>query len=165
MRFDQFVEEWAEKYKPMQHVSGEASKNCRFFYVDNYLSMADFMSSIPKTESPCVVMESNVEGVLNGGKDTAEYTLYFMVKCGTSKPDGRMANAVKLEAKQHMMKFMAYLNDRIEDGDRDLKYIETENVQYATIGPLLNGWYAVVLTLVDLKAWNMCVDSNDYIVQ
>lgn len=163
MRFDQFVEDWCMKYKPMLHESGETSRNKRFFFVDNYAGMADFMSSIPNTGTPCVVMESNQEGMLKGGKDAPEYTLYFMVKAGTSKPDGRLANSAKLEAKQHMLKFMAYLRDKIEnEEDRDLRNIDIEDVQYATVGPLYNGWYAVTITLSDVKVWNLCVDPNDY---
>lgn len=163
MRFDQFVERWCMSYKPMLHEPGETSKNKRFFFVDNYASMTDFMNSIPKTTSPCVVMESNQEGMIKGGKETPEYTLYFMTKMESSKPDGRMAHAVKLEAKQHMLKFMAYLRHKIEmEEDKDLKYIDIDDVQYATVGPLFNGWYAVTITLSDVKAWNLCIDPNDY---
>lgn len=164
MRFDQFVERWCEVYAPMQHVPGETSRNKRFFFVDNYASMTDFMNSIPSTESPCVVMESNQEGLIKGGKEMPEYTLYFMVKTGTSKPDGRKAHAAKLEAKEHMLKFMAYLRYKIEEEeDRDLKYIDIEDVQYATVGPLYNGWYAVTITLSDVKAWNLCINPQDYV--
>lgn len=147
----------------MLHEPGETSKNKRFFFVDNYASMTDFMNSIPKTTSPCVVMESNQEGMIKGGKENPEYTLYFMTKMETSKPDGRMAHSVKLEAKQHMLKFMAYLRHKIEmEEDRDLKNIDIDDVQYATVGPLFNGWYAVTITLSDVKAWNLCIDPNDY---
>lgn len=163
MRFDQFVERWCEMYAPMHHETGETSRNKRFFFVDNYASMTDFMSSIPHTESPCVVMESNQEGMIRGGKEMPEYTLYFMVKMPTAKPDGRQAHTVKREAKEHMLKFMAYLRYQIEDKeDRDLKYIDMEDVQYATVGPLYNGWYAVTITLSDVKAWNLCINPQDY---
>lgn len=161
MRFDQFVENWCMVYKPMHHEPGEASKNKRFFFVDNYVSMTDFMTSIPNTSSPCVLMESNQEGMIKGGKETPEYTLYFMVKTGTSKPDGRLAHAVKLEAKQHMLKFMSYLREKMDEC-RDLQHIDVEEVPYATIGPFYNGWYAVTITLTDVKAWNLCIDPNDY---
>lgn len=148
----------------MQHVPGESSRNKRFFFVDNYASMADFMSAIPTTESPCVIMESNQEGMIRGGRENPEYTLYFMVKSGTSKPDGRLAHSVKLEAKGHMLKFMAYLRMKIEvEEDKDLKYIDIEDVQYLTVGPLYNGWYAVTVTLSDVKAWRLCVDPQDYV--
>ena len=129
--------------------------------MDNYVSMTDFMTSIPNTSSPCVLMESNQEGMIKGGKETPEYTLYFMVKTGTSKPDGRLAHAVKLEAKQHMLKFMSYLREKMDEC-RDLQHIDVEEVPYATIGPFYNGWYAVTITLTDVKAWNLCIDPNDY---
>lgn len=160
MRFDQFVERWCMSYKPMLHEPGETSKNNRFLYVDSYLAMVDVCKNIPTLKSPCLVMESAQEGTMDERFDYPEYTLYFMVK-GDVKPDGRKNFMAKWEAKQHWLKFRTYFSNKKEDM-KEFEHLSLENLQYSTIGPLFNGWYAVAVTIPNIEKLNQCIDPNDY---
>lgn len=160
--FHEFVEKWASLYKPMQHIPGERSKNRRFYLADSYMSMIDFVKTLPNANSPCVILESNQEGVISDRFDYPEYTLYFMVRA-SNMTDGWAANAAKLESKQHMLKFLAYLQLQKEAEVRGLENIDLERVEYVTTGPLYNGWYAVSLTLSNMSQYSRCIDENDYI--
>lgn len=161
-QFHEFVEHWASIYKPMCHVPGPRSRNVRFHLVDSYLSMVDFVKSLPDAKSPCVVMESNQEGVVSDRFDYPEYTLYFMVRA-TDVADGRAAMHAKLESKQHMMKFLAYVLSKKEEEEEGLDNLDLERAEYNTTGPLYDGWYSVVLTLSDVARYSRCIDENDYI--
>ena len=160
MRFDQFVESWCMSYKPMLHEPGENSKNNRFLFVDCYLAMVAVCKNIPTLKSPCLVMESAQEGTMDERFDYPEYTLYFMVK-GDVKPDGRKNFMAKLEAKQHWLKFRTYFSNKKEDM-KEFEHLSLENLQYSTIGPLFNGWYAVAVTIPNIEKLNQCIDPNDY---
>lgn len=161
-QFHEFVENWASLYRPMQHIPGPRSKNCRFYLVDSYMSMIDFAKSLPDAKSPCVVMESNQEGIVSDRFDYPEHTVYFMVKA-TDMQDGLAAHAAKLESKRHMMKFLAYLQTKKEEETPGLENIDMERAEYVTTGPLYNGWYAVSLTLSNMSPYSRCIDDNDYV--
>lgn len=160
--FDEFVEHWAEIYRPMQHVPGKKSKNQRFFLTDTYMGMTDFMTTIRPDKSPCVIMESNAEGELSDFYDMPEYTLYFMVHA-EDMSDGTSARVAKKEAKAHMKKFMAYLKRKQDNEESGVANIDTSRVRYQTIGPMYDGWFGVTITLDDVQSLNRCVDGNDYI--
>lgn len=159
--FDEFVEHWAEIYRPMQHVPGKKSKNQRFFQTDTYMGLSDFMTTIRPDKSPCVIMESNEEGELSDFYDKPEYTLYFMVRA-EEMSSGASARMAKREAKMHMKKFIVYLKHKQEEGDSGVGNIDVNSVRYQTIGPMLDGWFGVTITLEDVQSLNQCVDSEDY---
>lgn len=161
-KFGEIIEEWAEKYKPMQHVPGETSKNKRFFLIDSIVSLPDFMKSITSTNSPCVAYEFHIKASITGGMIRPTYTVYFLVDCGTSKPNKVMANNAVTQAADHALKFLAWIREQQETRP-ELRNIEVDNVDMDTFGPLLNGWYAVFLEFQDIDNFSMCVDPDDYV--
>lgn len=163
-RFENFVEHWCSIYKPLQHVPGERSKNKRFFLTDTtYLGMSDFMNSINARTSSCVVMESSVEGTVKGGIDTQQHTIYFFAKAKSTQ-DGFDAREAMLEAKGYMTEFLAYLRAKQREGMPELQRINLdERNGYMSIGPLLNNWYGVYLTIEDVRQVKICVDKDNYI--
>lgn len=162
--FFDFVERWATIYKPMQHESGERSKNRRFYLTDTYMGMADFMSQIQPKSSPCIIMESNQEGYLETGIDHPHYSIYFMVK-SASMVDGRSAMYAKVEAKEHLKKFVAYLRREQFNENHLLKNITIyEKIPYQTVGPFYNGWFGVLIQLDDSVQYQNCVSDDDYVI-
>ena len=161
--FSQIVEEWAMAYKPMQHEPGEASRNQRFFLIEDIVAIPEFMSKIPETKSPCVMYEYMVQATIDGGRVVPSYSVYFPVNCGTSKPNPRAAHRAIRESLDHAFKFIAWIR-REQDKDReDLKNIDLDRVRMDTYGPLLNGWYAVFIQFEDVDTFNLCVQDDDYI--
>ena len=167
-RFDEFVEDWASIYKPMLHEKGEYSRNRRFFLTDTEAGLIDFMTSIQPDQSPCVVMESSQEGTIGRGLDRPQYTLYFMVRAEIMG-DGKSAYEAKLEAKQHMKKFITYIRNCQEVEEREQRTVGVRNIEvedglpYYSVGPFYNGWYGVYITLEDVQRFSKCVNEDDYI--
>lgn len=160
--FGKIVEEWATKYKPMQHVPGETSKNKRFFLIDSIVSLPDFMKNITSTNSPCVAYEFYVKAGIHEGIIKPTYTVYFLVDCGTSKPNKVMASKAVTQATDHALKFLAWIRKQ-QDIHPELRNIEVDDVEMDTFGPLLNGWYSVFLEFQDTDNFNLCVDPEDYV--
>lgn len=162
-QFTDFVEHWCERYRPMLHIPGRTSKNQRFFLTDTYMGLTDFMTNVQPDRSPCVVMETNQEGTLTDAYDRPRHTIYFMVQADEMS-DGRSAYAAKLEAKEHLLKFLTYLR-RMQDLDHPgVQNIKIDDLlDYQTVGPLYNGWFGVYVTLEDVRQLNRCVIEDDYL--
>lgn len=162
--FSKIVEEWAVKYKPMQHTPGKTGKNQRFFLFDSIVAMAQFMAKFTKTESPCVGYEFQQEGSIKSGKILPRHVVYFMVKADNCVPTDKMqSNEALQEAKEHMLKFLAWIRSEQEKGRKELRNVNTEEAVYSTYGPFLNNWYAVFVEFSDVQTFNTCVDPMDYV--
>ena len=161
--FSKIVEEWAMKYKPMQHVPGEGSSNQRFFLIADIMEIPEFMGKIPKTKSPCVFYEFMWDGEIVSGRVVPSYTLYFPVNCGTSSPNPRLGHRALMESAEHAMKFITWIRNEQDKGRRELLQIDTERIRISPYGPLLNGWYTMFLQFTDVDTFSTCVDKNDYV--
>lgn len=167
-RFDKFVEHWASLYKPMLHEKGRHGRNKRFFLTDTYMGMVDFMTQIRPDRSPCVIMESGQEGTMTDRFDYPRYTLYFMVRA-QDMSDGTSAMDAKIEAKQHMQKFLIYLRRKKEEDELHRRKSGLENIKieqyldYQTVGPMYDGWFGVLISLENLEAYSTCIVADDYI--
>lgn len=167
-RFDSFVEHWASIYRPMLHEKGKYGRNKRFYLTDTYMGLVDFMTQVQADRSPCVIMESAQEGTISDSFDYPRYSLYFMVQADEMS-DGTSAMEAKIEAKQHMQKFMNYLRKKQEENARNRVRTGIEGIkidkylEYQTVGPFYNGWFGVQITLENLEAYSRCVSGDDYI--
>ena len=162
-KFEEIIEEWAIKYKPMQHVPGETSKNRRFFLFDSIVSTAQLTSYLPNAKSPCVAYEFHPQGNIKGGIIRPYYNIHFLVNTGTTKITRTdLSNEAANEASMHAQKFLAWLRKQ-QDARKELENINLDEAYYDTIGPLMNGWYSVFIRLVDIDKIKTCVDPDDYV--
>lgn len=163
--FKEIIEEWATKYKPMQHTPGESGKNKRFFLFDNIVSIPSFMAKLPDLKSPCVGYEFAQEGTIKGGLDKPVHVVYFIVKAENMNPVNKLQSYEAIqEAKTHMRKFLAWLRTQQEERHvfRNIN-LDTTDIQYSSYGPFLNNWYAVFIELTDVEKINLCIDPLDYV--
>ncbi len=147
------------------------SKECRrFFFTDSTAGVVELAKNNSNSmQSPCVVMESDVEGGGPIERPVMNYPVYFFVMA-KKMSDGDAAAIAKNEAKMHARRFLAWLksnHDREIDEnklDGDFARIDLDGyVSYQTIGPLQNGWYAVLVQMEREEPLNLCVDDDLYI--
>ena len=139
-------------------------KNKRFYLVDTWDDVRSWGKDIAPTLSPCVVMESAVEGSMSGGKMYRDYPVYFCVRAH-KMVDGEAAAEAKEEAFVHAQKFLMWLlNKHNEDSPNgDYGRINMEDpIPISTAGPLQDGWYGVLVQLTRLELMNLCVDEDLY---
>lgn len=161
--FSKIVEEWAMRYKPMQHEPGDGSKNQRFFLISDIMEIPEFMGKIPQTKTPCVFYEFMWSGRIQGGKVLPTYSVYFPVNCGTSKPNPVAAHKAILESAGHAFEFLNWMRGEQDRGRRELQQVDLENASIEPYGPLLNGWYTMFLQFSDVDTFSMCMNKEKYV--
>lgn len=186
--YARFTEEWATIYKPMLHTPGPDGLNRRFYICDSYMTMTSFMEHMDVDCTPCVIVESQQEGNVQGGIDYPRYSFYFMVRSGHTH-EGYSAYDAKSEAKHVMMDFvnfirtfqhpyeyedtltalpipegtyLAELRTAVLGGDRCMENINIDDFIYESLNELYDTWYGVQLTLEDKQLYDLCLDLALY---
>lgn len=166
MTFHTIVRQWCKMYKPM--LDDPETENRRFYLTDSTAGVVELAKSISGKMSPCVVMESSVEG---GGKITRpnrNYPIYFFVRA-RDMADGDAAAEAKEEAWYHAQQFLTWLLERREreleeNKDGDYSRINMDDyIDIQTVGPLEDGWYAVLLQFEREEPLNICVNEDLYV--
>ena len=167
MTFHSIVRQWCRIYKPM--LDSATNGNRRFYLTDSTAGVVEMAKNIPDKFSPFVMMESDVEGGGKIARPSRNYPIYFFVKA-EKMADGDDAAAAKEEAWWHCRNFLTWLkakhDEEIADNiDGDFSRINLDDVflDYSTVGPLGNGWYAVLVQFEREEPLNLCVDENLYV--
>lgn len=165
MTFHSIVKQWCKQYKYML----DTPKNKRFYLTDSTSGVVELAKGIANSFSPCVVMESSVEGGGPIRRPSRNYPIYFFVRA-KKMADGDDAAVAKEEAWMHARNFLAWLLKKHEEElevnrDGDFARIDLDNVFIGvqTIGPLENGWFAVLIQFDREEPLNLCVDEGLYV--
>lgn len=165
MTFHSIVRLWCRIYKPMQ----DSRKDRRFFLTDCMEGVVELAKGITNSQSPCVVMESSIEGGGRIERPVRNYPIYFFVKADKMS-DGDAAAIAKEKAWTHCQNFLTWLkvnherelNDNI-NGDFARIPLEDSMIDIDTIGPIENGWFAVMVQFEREEPLNLCIDPSLYI--
>ena len=166
MTFHSIVRQWCKTYRPM--LDNVDNGNVRFYLTDSTGGVVDMAKKIEPKFSPCVVMESNVEGGGSITRPNRIYPVYFFCRA-RDMADGDCAAEAKEEAWYHAQQFLAWLKDmrgKDADIDGDFERIDLDNalLDIQTIGPLQDGWYAVLIQFERAEPLNLCVDGGMYVI-
>lgn len=166
MTFHSIVCDWCKRYKPMLH--NPVNGNKRFYLTDSQAGVVELAKGIEPSLSPCVVMESSVEG---GGKIerlVRNYPIYFFARARDVSEGDTAAEATE-EALLHANKILAWLrqqrNKNMEDnidGDYARIQLDGKDIALQTINPLEDGWNAVLIQLWREEPLNLCVNEDLY---
>lgn len=161
MTFHSIVRQWCRVYRPMM----DSETNRRFYLTDSTAGVVELAKGISNSFSPCVVMESSVEGYMKGGLMFRNYPIYFFVRA-LDMADGDAAALAKEEAWMHCQNFLTWLrvkHDNDPTPTREFERIDLEeNIDVQTVGPIENGWFAVLVQLERCEQMNICVDETLY---
>lgn len=166
MTFHTIVRRWCRIYKPM--LDNPKNGNRRFYLTDTTAGVVELAKGISNKFSPCVVMESSVEGGGPIERPNRNYPIYFFVRA-RDMSDGDAAAEAKEEAWYHARQFLAWLKDKHDkqlsenDIDGDFARIQIDNgIDINTIGPVENGWFAVLVQFDREEPLDLCVDEELY---
>ena len=163
MTFEAIVRMWCKKYKFMR----DSPQNRRFYFTDSPEGVVEMAKGITSAYSPFVIMESRVEGSGPIARPSMNYPIYFFVMA-EKMSDGDAAAVATNTALMHANNFLSWLKDRhdkeVKDHiDGDFARIDLDgDVFYNTVGPLQNGWYAVLVQIEREEPLNQCVDEDLY---
>ncbi len=94
--------------------------------------------------------------------------MYFFVKAD-KMADGDEAATAKEEAWQHARNFLSWLLAKHEEElgtniDGDFARINMDDyIDFQTIGPIENGWYAVLIQFERDEPLSLCIDEDLYV--
>lgn len=163
MTFHSIVRQWCRAYRPI--LDSATNGNRRFYLTDSTSGVVELAKGIANSMSPCVVMESSVEGYVKGGLVYRNYPVYFFVRA-RDMADGDAAAEAKEEAWMHCQNFLTWLRAKQEDDapNGDYNRIDIgDNIDIQTVGPIENGWFAVLVQFERLEQMNLCIDKEMYI--
>lgn len=169
MTFYSIVEHWCSRYMYMLHNPNNG--NIRFMFTDSWKGVVEMAKGISNMQSPCVVMESTIESDRGSiRRPEFNYPVYFFVRAN-KMADGNDAAVAKQEALHHARNFVAWLLDKhdkeINEGKMDGDYariaLDDTDVSYQSVGPLENGWFAVLVQFAREEPLNLCVDKGLYV--
>ena len=130
--------------------------NRRFYLTDSTAGVVELAKGISNSFSPCVVMESSVEG---GGKITRpmrNYPIYCLQPHPYNGPVG-------------FQQFLTWLKSRhdseiAENINGDFARISMDDyIDITTVGPIENGWFAVLIQFEREEPLNLCISEDLYI--
>lgn len=144
-----------------------AKGNRRFYLTDSTAGLVEMAKGIANSFSPCVIMESDVEGSGTIAKPVRVYPVYFFVRA-RKMADGDAAAEAKEAAWAHAQNFLSWLLDKHNEEEEtnlsgDFARINLEDyIDIQTVGPFENGWYAVLIQFERLELVNTCIDEDLY---
>lgn len=161
MTFYSIVRQWCRAYKPML----DSKTNRRFYLTDSTAGMVELAKGISNSFSPCVVMDSSVEGYMNGGRIIRNYPVYFFARA-RDMADGDAAAEAKEEAWLHAQNFLTWLR-KLHDNDQtttgEYSRIDMENnIDIQSVGPIENGWFAVLIQFERMELLDLCGNQDLY---
>ena len=166
MTFESIVRKWCKLYRPIL----DRPESRKFFFTDSRENMIEMAKKWTPAMSPCVAMECVAEGGGSIERPDMNYPIYFWVRA-TKLRDGDAAWLAVMEALQHKDKFLAWLRKKHvqeldeDNRDGDFARINLDNAlqDITTIGPLEDGWYAVLLQIEREEPLDLCVNPDEYI--
>ena len=141
--------------------------NRRFYLTDTKEGVVEMVKNFEPKLSPCVIMESSVEGGGDIRRPNRNYPIYFFVRA-RSMAEGDAATEAEEEAWWHCRNFLSWLLDKrekeIEENiDGDFARIDLdEYITFETIGPVGDGWYAVLVQFEREEPLDLCIDEDLY---
>ncbi len=149
----------------MQHTR----ENKRFYLTDSQMGVVDMAKDMSNSFSPCVVMERSIDGSGPIARPAMNYPIYFFVRA-EAMADGDEAAVAYQTALFHARNFLSWLKKKHDDEesnyfDGDFARINLDNayIDIMSVGPLQNGWFAVMIQFVRDEPLNLCIDENLYL--
>jgi hypothetical protein len=168
---DEYLERWAEKYKPISHVPNAGSKEKRFYRIDAITSIPSFAANLVNAKSPSMAYVTQVDGTLGGQSEKfimlSHRVFIFVKQQGANLQNGvteeLAATDAKLLGAEIAQDLLAYIyHDWKKNGNKDLAGIDFKGSVIFTTPQQFNGWWPTELTFNEIVSRNLCVNPEKY---
>lgn len=167
---DEYLERWAEKYKPISHVPNAGSKEKRFYRISAITSMPDFTAKIVNAKSPSLAYVTMVDGTLGGQSEKfimLTHRVFILIKQqGAVLQNGVAEDIAATDAKllgaEIAQDLLAYIYNDKKNGNKDLAGIDFKGSVIFTTPQMFNGWWPTELTFNEIVSRNLCVNPEKY---
>lgn len=170
MRMDEYLERWAEKYKPISHIPNAGSKEKRYYRIDAITSIPSFAANLIHAKSPSLAYVTQVDATLGGQGDKflmITHRVFVLVKQeGATLQNGVTEELAATDAKamgaEIAQDLLAYIYHDKKNGNKDLDGIDFKGSVIFTTPQQFNGWWPTELTFNQIVSRNLCVNPEKY---
>lgn len=167
---DEYLERWAEKYKPISHVPNAGSKEKRFYRIDAITSIPSFAANLVNAKSPSMAYVTQVDGTLGGQSEKfimLTHRVFILIKQqGAVLQNGVAEDIAATDAKllgaEIAQDLLAYIYNDKKNGNKDLAGIDFKGSVIFTTPQMFNGWWPTELTFNEIVSRNLCVNPEKY---
>lgn len=171
-RIDNYLEKWAQRYKPISHDPTRGSRDKRFYRIDSITRVEDFATNLTQAKSPSMAVVTQMDGAFDGASNKfIRYThrIFFFVK----QPAANLSRGVidevgaadaKAEGQELAQDLMAWLyHDKTVNRNKDLAGLDFSTATAFTVPQKFNGWWPTEVVIEHLVPRNLCVNEEKYV--
>lgn len=181
-RLDEYLEHWAEIYRPLSHDPSPRSKHRSFYRIDRLGDSNEFVRNFNTAPSPCMSVPTNINAGMGTDINQVVYhhALYFMVKqptlglTKTALQDDLTAAQCKEELDSLAQALLAYLKKEKTQAknypnnyEKELRIalsgIDIQSAEWWSVPKLYNGWWVLGLEFDRIDSRKLCVNPADYL--
>lgn len=170
-RYDNYIEQWAQMYKPISHDPTRGSRDKRFYRIDSITRLEDFAVNLSQAKSPSVAVVTQLDGAIDGASNKfMRYThrLFFIVKQADTNIakgiiDELSAADAKAEGQELAQDLFAWLYyDKCKNKNKDLAALDFETGAAFTVPQKFNGWWFTEVVIEHVVQRELCVNWEKY---
>lgn len=170
-RMDNYLERWAEAYKPINHIPSAGSKERRFYRMDSITAIAPFMANLVNAKSPSMAYITQIDATLAGQSEKfviVTHRVFFLVKqAGINLQNGvteeLAATDAKVDGYEMAQDLLAYLyHDYRQNKNKDLEGIDFKGASIFTTPQQFNGWWPTEVVFTQMQPRILCVNREKY---
>ena len=167
-RMDNYLEQWACKYKLISHNPEAGSKEKRFYRIDAITSVKPFLENLPNAHSPSLAYITQVDDVLGGQSEKfmlKAHKVFVFVKQETllGSKDELAATDAKVLGEEIGQDLLAYIyDDKKNNKNTDLEGLDLKGAAIFTTPQQFNGWWPTEVVFHQLVPRNLCVNREKY---
>lgn len=170
-RIDNYLERWAQNFKPISHDPTQGSKNKAFYRMDSIHRLDEFASNLSGAKSPCLCVVTQMDGSGHpdiGKKMFYTHRIFFAVRQQSPDISKGIIDEVaaadsKAEGQELAQSLLAYMyDDKTKNKNKDLIALNFASAAISSLPQKFNGWWFTELVMEHIMAKDYCVNPQDY---
>lgn len=170
-RLDNYLEQWAQVYKPISHDPTRGSRDKRFYRMDSITRLEEFTANLTQAKSPSMAVVTQMDGAVEGSSNKfMRYThrIFFMVKQTDTNAlrgviDELGAADAKAEGQELAQDLLAWFyEDKDKNKNKELAGLDFSTATVFSVPQKFNGWWPTELVIEHVVPRDLCINKEKY---
>lgn len=168
-RVDNYLEQWAQVYKPISHDPTRGSRDKRFYRMDSITRLEEFLANMAQAKSPSMAVVTQMDGAVEGSSNKfMRYThrIFFMVKQTDTNAlrsviDELGAADAKAEGQELAQDLLAWFYED-KNKNKELAGLDFSTATVFSVPQKFNGWWPTELVIEHVVPRDLCINKDKY---